>query len=39
MANVLEKIVADKQQEVAQRKQQKPLDSFINDVVPSDRNF
>ncbi|MFY8297621.1 bifunctional indole-3-glycerol-phosphate synthase TrpC/phosphoribosylanthranilate isomerase TrpF [Pseudoalteromonas sp. SS15] len=39
MANVLEKIVADKQQEVALRKQQNPLDSFINDLVPSDRDF
>ena len=39
MANVLEKIVADKQQEIAQRKQDKPLDTFIQDVTPSDRDF
>lgn len=39
MANVLEKIVLDKQQEIAQRKLDFPLESFIDDLTPSDRSF
>ncbi|WP_194867859.1 bifunctional indole-3-glycerol-phosphate synthase TrpC/phosphoribosylanthranilate isomerase TrpF [Pseudoalteromonas sp. PPB1] len=39
MANVLEKIVADKEVEVAQRKQDHPLESFIDQITPSDRDF
>ena len=39
MANVLEKIVADKRIELVKRKQDKPLDSFINNVVPTKRDF
>ena len=30
MANVLEKIVDDKRSEIAQRKQERPLDSFVS---------
>lgn len=39
MANVLEKIVLDKQQEIAQRKIDLPLAGFIDDLTPSDRSF
>jgi indole-3-glycerol phosphate synthase / phosphoribosylanthranilate isomerase len=39
MANVLEKIVADKKQEIAKRKLDLPLESFIEQLVPSDRSF
>lgn len=39
MANVLEKIVLDKQQEIAQRKIDLPLESFIDGLVPSTRSF
>lgn len=39
MANVLEKIVLDKKQEIAQRKIDLPLASFIDDLTPSDRSF
>ncbi|MGJ8678689.1 bifunctional indole-3-glycerol-phosphate synthase TrpC/phosphoribosylanthranilate isomerase TrpF [Paraglaciecola sp.] len=39
MANVLEKIVLDKRQEIAQRKTDLPLDSFIEQLTPSDRSF
>lgn len=39
MANVLEKIVADKKLEIAGRKVAEPLASFINDVTPSQRDF
>ena len=39
MANVLEKIVLDKRQEIAQRKIDLPLASFIDDLTPSDRSF
>ncbi|WJG10846.1 bifunctional indole-3-glycerol-phosphate synthase TrpC/phosphoribosylanthranilate isomerase TrpF [Aliiglaciecola sp. LCG003] len=39
MANVLEKIVADKHQELSQRKEQLPLESFISTLTPSDRSF
>lgn len=39
MANVLEKIVADKAIELKQRKIERPLSGFINDVKPSTRNF
>lgn len=39
MANVLEKIVADKRIEVEARKKAMPLDTFINDIVPSNRDF
>ena len=35
MANVLEKIVADKRQEIAQRKVDLPLASFIDGLQPS----
>jgi len=39
MANVLEQIVLDKKQEIAQRKMVLPLASFINDLTLSDRSF
>lgn len=39
MANVLEKIVADKIKEIAQRKVSLPLASFIDNLTPSDRSF
>lgn len=39
MANVLEKIVEDKRKEIAIRKTELPLDSFINELTPSDRSF
>ncbi|MDD1782690.1 bifunctional indole-3-glycerol-phosphate synthase TrpC/phosphoribosylanthranilate isomerase TrpF [Enterovibrio sp. ZSDZ35] len=39
METVLAKIVADKKVWVAARKEAQPLESFINDVVPSDRSF
>ncbi|WP_440055864.1 bifunctional indole-3-glycerol-phosphate synthase TrpC/phosphoribosylanthranilate isomerase TrpF [Pseudoalteromonas sp. T1lg65] len=39
MANVLEKIVADKVLEIEQRKQAQPLQSFINEITPSTRDF
>lgn len=39
MANVLEKIVLDKKQEIAQRKIDFPLASFIDTLTPSDRSF
>jgi indole-3-glycerol phosphate synthase/phosphoribosylanthranilate isomerase len=39
MANVLEKIVLDKKQEIAQRKIDLPLARFIDDLTPSDRSF
>lgn len=39
MANVLEKIVADKAIELKQRKIERPLSGFIDDVKPSTRNF
>ena len=39
MANVLDKIVADKRIELEQRKAQRPLESFIEDVVPTKRDF
>ena len=39
MANVLEKIVTDKAIELEERKQQRPLSSFINTVKPSTRSF
>ncbi|MCF2949949.1 bifunctional indole-3-glycerol-phosphate synthase TrpC/phosphoribosylanthranilate isomerase TrpF [Paraglaciecola aquimarina] len=39
MANVLEKIVLDKRQEIAQRKIDLPLDSFVNQLTQSDRSF
>jgi indole-3-glycerol phosphate synthase/phosphoribosylanthranilate isomerase len=39
MANVLEKIVLDKQQEIAQRKIDLPLANFIDNLTPSDRSF
>ena len=39
MANVLEKIIIDKRTELQQRKIDKPLDNFINDVVPTTRDF
>ncbi|HCV02846.1 MAG TPA: bifunctional indole-3-glycerol phosphate synthase/phosphoribosylanthranilate isomerase, partial [Pseudoalteromonas sp.] len=39
MANVLDKIVADKRIELEQRKAQRPLESFIGDVVPTKRDF
>jgi indole-3-glycerol phosphate synthase/phosphoribosylanthranilate isomerase len=39
MQTVLAKIVADKAIWVAARKEQQPLASFQNDVVPSTRRF
>ncbi|MFT6899546.1 MAG: indole-3-glycerol phosphate synthase/phosphoribosylanthranilate isomerase [Paraglaciecola sp.] len=39
MANVLETIVQDKRQEIAQRKITLPLASFIDGLTPSDRSF
>ncbi|WP_158970654.1 bifunctional indole-3-glycerol-phosphate synthase TrpC/phosphoribosylanthranilate isomerase TrpF [Paraglaciecola sp. L3A3] len=39
MANVLEKIVLDKRQEIAQRKIDLPLQSFVEQLTPSDRSF
>ena len=39
MQTVLAKIVADKAIWVEDRKQQQPLASFQNDVVPTQRNF
>ncbi|NGN97081.1 bifunctional indole-3-glycerol-phosphate synthase TrpC/phosphoribosylanthranilate isomerase TrpF [Grimontia sp. S25] len=39
METVLAKIVEDKKEWVAARKESQPLESFINDVVPSDRSF
>jgi indole-3-glycerol phosphate synthase/phosphoribosylanthranilate isomerase len=39
MANVLEKIVLDKKQEIAKRKLELPLSSFIEGLTPSDRSF
>lgn len=39
MANVLEKIVADKRAEIAARKNALPLDTFVDQLVPSDRSF
>ncbi|MBV7300163.1 bifunctional indole-3-glycerol-phosphate synthase TrpC/phosphoribosylanthranilate isomerase TrpF [Enterovibrio paralichthyis] len=39
METVLAKIVADKKEWVAARKTAQPLDSFINEVEPSDRSF
>lgn len=39
MANVLDKIVADKRIELADRKSQRPLASFTDGLTPSDRSF
>jgi len=39
MANVLEKIVLNKKQEIVQRKIELPLASFIDSLIPSDRSF
>ena len=39
MANVLEKIVLDKQAEIAQRKIDLPLEQFIAGLTPSERSF
>lgn len=39
MNNILSRIIEDKTQEVAQRKQQRPLDSFIHQVTPNQRSF
>lgn len=39
MANVLEKIVADKRKEIAIRKTEMPLNSFIDELTLSDRSF
>ncbi len=39
MANVLEKIVADKREEVAARKQALPLDSFKDNLTPSEKSL
>ncbi len=39
MANVLEKIVADKAEEVARRQKDMPLSQFIEALTPSDRDF
>ncbi|WP_448564530.1 bifunctional indole-3-glycerol-phosphate synthase TrpC/phosphoribosylanthranilate isomerase TrpF [Thalassotalea ganghwensis] len=39
MANVLEKIVADKRLEVEARKQEFPLSSFVDQLVPSNKDM
>lgn len=39
MANVLEKIVADKVEELKARKIQQPLSDFIDNVTPTTRDF
>ena len=39
MANVLEKIVLDKQAEIAQRKIDLPLEQFVAGLTPSERSF
>ena len=39
MANVLEKICADKREEVAAQKLAKPLASFVDGLTPSDRSL
>ena len=39
MANVLERIVADKETEIAKRQQEQPLQTFIDKLEPSDRDF
>ncbi|MDP2715390.1 bifunctional indole-3-glycerol-phosphate synthase TrpC/phosphoribosylanthranilate isomerase TrpF [Rheinheimera sp.] len=39
MPNVLAKIVAHKRGEVAALKQQQPLAAFINEVIPTERDF
>ncbi|PSV91084.1 bifunctional indole-3-glycerol-phosphate synthase TrpC/phosphoribosylanthranilate isomerase TrpF [Photobacterium angustum] len=39
METVLAKIVADKRIWVEARKESQPLDSFIDDLIPSDRDF
>ena len=39
MANVLEKIVADKREEVAARKDALRLESFKADLVPSEKSL
>jgi indole-3-glycerol phosphate synthase/phosphoribosylanthranilate isomerase len=39
MANVLEKIVLDKKQEIAKRRVDLPLANFIDGLTPSDRSF
>ncbi|QBY05332.1 bifunctional indole-3-glycerol-phosphate synthase TrpC/phosphoribosylanthranilate isomerase TrpF [Thalassotalea sp. HSM 43] len=39
MANILEKIVADKRTEVDALKQQMPLAEFIDDLMPTDRDM
>lgn len=39
MSNVLEKIVADKREEVAARKHKLPLDSFQSGLVPSQKSL
>ena len=39
MANVLEKIVADKVEELKARKAQRPLSDFIDEVTPTTLNF
>ena len=39
MANVLEKIVENKRNEIAARKTELPLNSFIDQLMPSERSF
>ena len=39
MANVLETIVADKRAEIAHRKEELPLSTFVDGLTPSDRSF
>ena len=39
MANVLAKIVEDKRVEVAKRKQEMPLESLIDGLTPSEKDF
>lgn len=39
MSNILAKIVEDKKIEVAKRKQDKPLETFIDQVIPNNNSF
>ena len=39
MANVLEKIVADKRNEMVAKEAELPLASFIDDLTPSSKSF
>ena len=39
MANVLDKIVADKKIELIERKSKRPLESFKHQAIPTNRDF